>query len=170
MEAAGKVKILSAGAITAKLRRMAYEIYERNFGQDAIVLVGIGPRGCYLADKLATYLGSISPLAIQRMDLEKTDKENGVSWADPSLAESLAEKTVLIVDDVLYSGKTMLAALSEIAGHGPSKIQVAVLIDRGHHLLPVKHDYVGMEIASSLKQYVSVEVDEALERAEAFIF
>jgi pyrimidine operon attenuation protein/uracil phosphoribosyltransferase len=74
------------------------------------------------------------------------------------------------VDDVLYSGATVLQALVLAAGLNPGRIQTAFLIDRGHHQYPLTHDYVGMEMATSLKQYISVEVDAVTQRAEAFIY
>ncbi|MBK9450329.1 MAG: phosphoribosyltransferase [Bacteroidetes bacterium] len=165
-----KVKILSAGAISAMLRRMAYEIYERNFAESTILLTGIGPRGGYLADRIQRHLNEISPLQVTRADLVKVADRNELAWETPVSVETLASGTILIVDDVLYSGGTVVQALILAADLRPAKIQTAFLIDRGHHLFPVTHDYVGMEMATSLKQYITVEVDPDTERAEAFIF
>jgi pyrimidine operon attenuation protein/uracil phosphoribosyltransferase len=163
-----KVKIISAGAIAAMLKRMAYEVFERNFGGERIVVAGIGPRGGYLADHLEAHLRAISPLDVERADLDKVG--DGLAWKGGKPAVALAGATLLIVDDVLYSGATLVQALGLAASHAPDKIQTAFLIDRGHHRFPVRHDFVGMVIATSLKQYVSVEVDAAHQRVEAFIF
>ena len=103
------------------------------------------------------------------MDLAKQEDGTGLYWAN-GMAQSLEGQTLLIVDDVLYSGATTLQALVKVAELKPDTIQTAFLIDRGHHHFPVRHDYVGMEMATSLKQYVSVEVDPQTLRAEAFIF
>lgn len=165
-----KVKILSAGAISAMLRRMAYEIYERNFAESTILLTGIGPRGGFLASRLQKHLAEISPLKVLRADLMKVSDSHQLAWESPIHPEGIASGTILIVDDVLYSGGTVVQALFLAAELRPAKIQTAFLIDRGHHLFPVTHDFVGMEMATSLKQYITVEVDTATERAEAFIF
>ncbi len=164
-----KIKILSSGAIAAMSRRMAYEIYERNFGVDRLVLAGIGPRGIYLADILEAHLREISNLALTRSDFQKLEND-ALGWKVQPDPQAMLEANVLIVDDVLYSGHTVVQALSLIAPMLPAKIQTAVLIDRGHHRFPVQGNYIGMEIATSLKQYVSVEIDIAQQRAEAFIF
>jgi pyrimidine operon attenuation protein/uracil phosphoribosyltransferase len=96
-------------------------------------------------------------------------KEDPMHWEEPG-AESVATgKVAIIVDDVLYSGLTVLNALTKLLPLKPSKIQVAVLIDRGHHHYPVTHDYVGMELATSLLQYVTVEVDEDQSKAAVYL-
>lgn len=169
METSTKVKILSSGAVAAMLRRMAYEIYEHNFQSQRLVMAGIGQRGGFLADRLEAHLREISPLHVVRMDLAKNEDGSGLQWLGDARS-ALEGETLLIVDDVLYSGATTLQALVLAAGLKPETIQTAFLIDRGHHHFPVRHDYVGMEMATSLKQYVSVEVDPQTLRAEAFIF
>jgi pyrimidine operon attenuation protein / uracil phosphoribosyltransferase len=163
-----KIKIISAGAISAMLRRIAFEIYERNFGAEQLILAGIGPRGAYLADLLEAHLGEISKLKLMRADFAKL--EHGLAWKAEPAPQGITNGTLLIVDDVLYSGNTIVKALALVAPLQPAKIQTAVLIDRGHHRFPIQGNYVGMEIATSLKQYVSVEVDTETQRAEAFIF
>ena len=165
-----KVKILSAGAIAAMLRRMAYEIYERNYGESTLVLAGIGARGAFLADRIAMHLEEISPLKVIRQDIQKPEGDQSLRWVEAPVAEALQGATVLLIDDVLYSGSTVMQALVLAIGFHPAKIQTLFLIDRGHHQYPVTHDYVGMEMATSLKQYISVEVDPLKLRAEAFIY
>lgn len=163
-----KVKILSAGAISAKLRRMAFEIFERNFVETELVLVSIGPRGSFLAKKLVEHLMEISTLKVQIIRLDKV--EDCLNWEQSGNISAIVGRKVLIVDDVLYSGKTMFSAVSKVLEAHPSGIQVAVLIDRGHRILPVSRDFVGMEMATSLKQYISMEFNQESSRAEAFIF
>lgn len=165
-----KVKILSAGAISAMLRRMAYEVYERNFSIPTLLVAGIGVRGGFIADRLQAHLEEISPLRVERLDFLKPEDGQRLQWKQTPAGAALAGSTLLIVDDVLYSGNTMLQALTMVAALNPAHIQAAVLIDRGHHQYPVTHDYVGMEMATSLKQYISVEVNTTTQRAEAFIF
>lgn len=161
---------MSAGAITAKLKRMAFEIYERNFKDEELVFVSIGPRGEYLSNRLAKHMVEISKLKIFQMRLHKADDAEDLSWQSTDSLDKLNGKTVVIVDDVLYSGKTMFTAIAEVLKGNPIGVQVAILIDRGHRILPVSHDFVGMEMATSLKQYISMEVDPNTARAEAFIF
>ena len=161
-----KVKILGGGAMMAKLRRMAYQIYEQNFAETGLVLCGIGPRGAFLAKILQAHLREISPLEV---DLLRLAKEDPMHWEEPGAATVATGKVAIIVDDVLYSGLTVLNALTMLLPLKPSKIQVAVLIDRGHHHYPVTHDYVGMELATSLLQYVTVEVDEDQSKAAVYL-
>ena len=163
-----KVKILSAGATTAMLRRMAYEIYERNFATDRLVLGGIGPRGCFVADVLQRHLAEISPLKLTRCDFVKL--EQGLAWEQAPQMAAITDSTFLIVDDVLYTGSTIVHALAMLTSLSPATVRTAVLIDRGHHRFPVQANYVGMEIATSLKQYVSVEINLETRRAEGFIY
>lgn len=163
-----KVKILSAGAITAMLRRMAFEIYERNFDTDRLVLGGIGPRGCFVADILEKHLAEISPLKLMRCDFVKL--EQGLGWQNAPQPSDIADAAFLIVDDVLYSGRTIVHALAMLAPLAPARVRTGVLIDRGHHRFPVQANYVGMEIATSLKQYVNVEINLETQRAEGYIY
>jgi pyrimidine operon attenuation protein / uracil phosphoribosyltransferase len=162
-----KVKILGGGAMLAKLRRMAYQIYEKNFTETELVLCGVGPRGAFLAAILQQQLQEISPLHVHILHLVK---EQPVHWQDPEATPIATGKVAIIVDDVLYSGLTILNALTQLLPLQPSKVQVAVLIDRGHHHYPVTHDYVGMVLATSLRQYVSVEVDEDQSKAAVYLY
>jgi pyrimidine operon attenuation protein/uracil phosphoribosyltransferase len=115
-------------------------------------------------------LTEISPLTVLRADLVKVADSDQLAWESPTQARSITDSPVLIVDDVLYSGSTVVQALFLAYALKPIKIQTAFLIDRGHRQFPVTHDYVGMEMATSLKQYITVDVDPVTERAEAFIF
>lgn len=163
-----KVKILGASAVKAKLKRMAYEVYEANFGKDSLVIVGIDKRGGFLAKCIAELLKEISPLAVE-MTFAKKIGGGRVRLEGEKLSNVLTGKTVLVVDDVLYSGHTMLNAVAEVLSYSPAKVQTAVLIDRGHRNVPVTHDFVGMLLATSLKQHVSVEVQESKASATAYL-
>lgn len=164
-QAADKVKILGGSATKAKLRRIAYEIYEANFREQQLVLVGIDLRGGFLARQLQRLLSEISPLKVDLLSAKKT----GEGIALESTA-GIADATIVVVDDVLYSGRTMFLTIAEVMRHAPAKVQTAVLIDRGHRSVPVTHDFVGMVLATSLKQYVDVEVDAVKEKAAAYLF
>ncbi|MEM7035552.1 MAG: phosphoribosyltransferase family protein [Bacteroidota bacterium] len=165
-----KVKILGATAVDAKLRRIAYEIYERSFGREEIVIIGIGKRGGYVADRLEGMLAEVAPLKVLRLAAVKAAEGDGITLDGDDVAGTIQGRLALVVDDVLYSGRTMFHALAAVMEHGPEMVQTAVLIDRGHRNLPVTHDYVGMVLATSLKQYVSVEIAENEKKAVAYVF
>ena len=116
-EAAHKVKILGAKAVKAKLRRMAYEIYERNYERDRLVIIGIGGRGGYLSRQLSDILREISPIKVERFDLDK-NIEDELSL-DPGSRSIIPGQSVLIVDDVLYSGLTMFHAVAMVMQYNP---------------------------------------------------
>lgn len=163
-----KVRILDQPAIVAKLKRMAFEIYEKNFGKKELIMVGMDERGGYLAQELKSLLERISPLKVTfvqaRKDLESYDVT--LEGVDGSV---LKNQIVFLVDDVLYSGITMVSALTTVMEFAPRKVRIAVLIDRGHRSFPVSPDFVGLELATTLKQHVSVEVEEENEKIEAFL-
>lgn len=148
-----KIKILGNSAIHAKLDRMAWEIYESNYAEQEVFLVGVDERGGFIAKELAARLISISPLRISVLSATKTPE--GIQLQTP---EKLTGKVALIVDDVLYSGTTFFNVLTSVMQQKPMKVQTAALIDRGHRILPVSADFVGMDMATTLKQHVSVEM------------
>lgn len=165
---ADKVKILGASAVKARLRRMAYQIYESNFGQERILIVGIDKRGGFLARQIADLLTEISPLRIDFTSALKVQGDQAIQL-DEQAPELIKGCPVVVVDDVLYSGKTLFLAIAEVFAHAPKRIQTAVLIDRGHRNLPVTHDFVGMLLATSLKQHVSVEISSSDSSATAYL-
>lgn len=166
---AEKVRIIHHHAIQAKLRRMAYQIYEKNYEEQELVFVGINTRGGYIAQRLIQLLKEISPLNLQFLHVEKNEMGNGVVLNADEVAPTVKDKTVIVVDDVLYSGGTMLSAVSQLMEYHPAKIRIAVLIDRGHRNYPLSPDYLGMDLATTLKQHVSVEVAEDESKVEAFL-
>lgn len=163
-----RVKILGAKAVKAKLRRMAYEIFEKNYDEEGLVMIGMGKRGGYLSSQLADLLHEISPLQVSLIRAVKSDSREGV--LPEETANAIPGRPVIIVDDVLYSGLTMFQALAAVMELKPAKVQIAVLIDRGHRNIPVSHDFVGVELATSLQQYVSVEIAEDEHKAVAYLF
>lgn len=164
-----KVRILDHPSVMAKLKRMAFQIYEKNFETDELVFAGVDRRGGHLAKVLIGLLNEISPLSIQYVSFSRKS-EGAEIQPDPSFSkESVSGKTVVLVDDVLYSGKTMMQALSFVNELEPAAVRVAVLIDRGHHNYPLTPDYMGLDLATTLRQHVSVEVSEQGELIEAFL-
>jgi len=163
-----RTKILNHTAIQASLKRMAFEIYEKNFGLKEILVVGVDFRGTYVARELIRNLESISDLEVVFIhaprngeDLPAIDRER---WD-----ARIKGKTLILVDDVLYSGRTLFSALAQVVDMEPEGVQVAVLIDRGHRALPIAPDFKGLDLATTLKQHVSVEISASEDRAEAFL-
>lgn len=164
--ATDKVKILDAADAKAKIKRMAYEIYESNFGSSELVVVGLNQRGAFLADLLSEQLENISPLKVARLNAHR---EQETVRIEGNPAEAIKACPVVVVDDVLYSGKTLFLAVAAVMAHQPKRVQTAVLIDRGHRSLPVTHDFVGMLLATTLQQHVSVEIAEEQTSAIAYV-
>ncbi|WP_047810929.1 MULTISPECIES: bifunctional pyr operon transcriptional regulator/uracil phosphoribosyltransferase PyrR [Desulfosporosinus] len=174
MEGTVKSKILDADGIRRAVIRIAHEIVEKNKGTDKLILVGIRRRGVPLAERIQKYIlefeGVQLPLGIlditlYRDDLSTIDVQPVVHETDVPV--SIEGKTVILIDDVLYTGRTARAALDATMDLGrPERIQLAVLVDRGHRELPIRADYVGKNLPTSRREIVAVclqEVDEAEE-------
>ncbi len=161
-------KIMDAETLRRTLMRLAHEILEKNKGMDQLCLIGIRTRGSVLADRLQCCLKDIEgkdvPLGVLDITLYRDDLTS--VGAQPILRETLidfdiTEKKVILVDDVLFTGRTIRAALDALTDLGrPSQIQLAVLIDRGHRELPIRADYAGKNIPTSLQQDVKVLLRE----------
>lgn len=158
--------LLTAADIGRTLDRIAHQILERTGGADHVVLVGIPTRGVVLARRLAERLGAFAgarfPVGSLDITLYRDDLRHRPPRAleETSLpAEGIDGATVVLVDDVLYSGRTVRAALDALRDHGrPEVVQLAVLIDRGHRRLPIRADYVGKNIPTALADDVAVKV------------
>jgi pyrimidine operon attenuation protein/uracil phosphoribosyltransferase len=163
-----KAQILDREGIRRSLTRIAHEIIERNKGIDNLVLVGIRRRGVPLAERLAVRIKEIEKrlppvgildITLYRDDLTTLAYQPLVRSTEISLPVS--GKTVVLVDDVIYTGRTVRAALDAIMDLGrPRVIQLAVLVDRGHRELPIRADYVGKNVPTSSKEVVSVRLQE----------
>jgi pyrimidine operon attenuation protein/uracil phosphoribosyltransferase len=159
--------ILNAAAVQRALTRIAHEIAERNESGADVVLVGIQRGGAPLAERLATALGSIlgQPVPIGRLDVnmhrDDLDHRAAPQIHPTEIPFDVTGKTVVFVDDVLFSGRTIRAAMDALNDFGrPKRIQLAVLIDRGHRELPIKADFVGKNVPTSLAEKVRVRVGE----------
>jgi pyrimidine operon attenuation protein/uracil phosphoribosyltransferase len=160
-----KTPILDAEMVEARLRRMAFEVYEQNFEETEIVVLGISERGGFIAKRIVDTLGEISSLEIlyaqAELDKEVRQGRAGLMQASFSEEPSFFEgKVVLVVDDVLYSGNTLLNVIAPLLSFDPKKIQTAVLIDRGHRSMPIFSNIVGTQLATTLQDHVMFEVDE----------
>jgi len=164
-----KAKILDAEALGRTLKRMAHEIIEHNKGTQDLVIVGVRTRGAHLAQRLAGLIAEISgaapPVGILDITLYRDDLSSIAQQPVVHKTEinfDIEDKKVVLVDDVLYTGRTVRAALDEIIDFGrPQFIQLAVLVDRGHRELPIRADYVGKNIPTSTKETVEVRLAES---------
>lgn len=160
--------VLEAQDIARVLTRIAHEIVERAKGADDVVLLGIPTRGVYLARRLAAKLEEITGTKIPVGSLDITMYRDDLRMK-PARAigrteipgDDLDGRLVVLVDDVLFSGRTIRAALDALGDLGrPRAVQLAVLVDRGHRELPIRADYVGKNLPTSLRETVKVQLQE----------
>jgi pyrimidine operon attenuation protein / uracil phosphoribosyltransferase len=171
--------VMDAERMSRSLARIAHEILERNRGVEELAFVGIRTRGVPLAKRLAHSVGEISkseiPTGALDITLYRDDLMRHAVGAQPFVRRteipfSIDEKRILLVDDVLYTGRTIRAALDALIEFGrPRAIQLVVLVDRGHRELPIKADYVGKNLPTSLSQSVQVHLVEIDGRDEVEI-
>ncbi|MGH2347939.1 MAG: bifunctional pyr operon transcriptional regulator/uracil phosphoribosyltransferase PyrR [bacterium] len=160
-----KAKVMDADAMRRALARMAHEILERNRTAETLAIVGIQTRGAPLAARLGAAIGSIEGTAIPVAALDVTPyrDDRGPSSVTPlvRLPFDVHTHTLVLVDDVLFTGRTVRAALDALTDLGrPAHIQLAVLIDRGHRELPIRPDYVGKNLPTSSREHVAVRLRE----------
>ncbi|RYD56077.1 MAG: phosphoribosyltransferase [Sphingobacteriales bacterium] len=152
-----RVLILDNERITHKLRRMAYQIWEHNSNESSVTLAGIQGSGEVVAQNLANYLRDISPLQVDVVTL-KINKKQPLS-EEPSFEGDITGRSVVLVDDVANSGKTLLYGLKPLLNHEPTRIMIAVLVDRKHKSFPVSADIVGHTVATTLQEHIEVETE-----------
>jgi pyrimidine operon attenuation protein / uracil phosphoribosyltransferase len=159
--------ILDATQIKQKIRRMAFEIYEHNFDVKNLIVAGIEGHGYTLARLLVEQLESISPLAIRlvKVSLDKTAPQQSEIVLDCDLKE-IRKKVIILVDDVLNTGRTFAYGMKPFLNTEVKKIETAVLVNRSHTLFPVYPQYTGYELATTLKEHVEVR----LERNDAGVY
>jgi len=149
--------ILNAEQIRQKIRRIAFQIYETNFEESALLLAGIAGEGYVLAQALARDLSQIAPFSVElcELRLDKSQPAQPAVTPDHAVAD-LAEKVVIVIDDVLYTGRTLAFSLQPFLAVPVRKLQVAVLVDRNHPRYPVAADYKGYELSTTLTDHVDV--------------
>jgi len=163
-----KAQIMDAQGIARALTRIAHEIIERNKGVDDVALIGIRRRGVPLAERLAARIKDIEGKAVSVGYLDITLYRDDLTRLDyhPQLYHTrvdfpVTDKHIILVDDVLYTGRTVRAAMDAIMDLGrPRTIQLATLVDRGHRELPIRCDYVGKNVPTSGREIVSVHIEE----------
>lgn len=163
-----KAQIMDEAAINRALVRIAHEIIEKNQGMEGVHLVGIQRRGVVLAKKIAKIIGEVEgscgdigilDITLYRDDLSMLSEHPQINGSD--IGFSITGKKIVIIDDVLYTGRTVRAAIDALMDMGrPSSIQLGVLIDRGHRELPIRADYVGKNVPTSKDELVHACVGE----------
>jgi pyrimidine operon attenuation protein/uracil phosphoribosyltransferase len=169
------VLIMDAEAIRGALRRIAHEIVERNPQLTHVVLAGIPSRGVEIAQRIAAFIDEIEKVHVETgvIDVAMHRDDVGTRSELPIVRESklplpLEERAVIVVDDVLYTGRTVRAAMDAINSFGrPARIQLAVLIDRGHRELPIRPDYVGKNLPTETREQIQVRLQETDNEADA---
>ena len=156
-----KTRILSHQKIVQKVNRIAYQIYEDNYDQKEIIIAGIAQNGYTLARLISHKLKEISPIKIKLVEL-KVNKKNPIdNEIDFELTtDDIKNKSIILVDDVQNSGRTMIYGLQPFLKAPIKKLSIAVLVDRSHKRFPVKADYVGISLATTLKEHVEVKFDD----------
>ncbi|MCI5605732.1 MAG: bifunctional pyr operon transcriptional regulator/uracil phosphoribosyltransferase PyrR [Clostridia bacterium] len=163
-----KTVLMDSATVSRSISRIAYEIVERNKGTDNLVVIGIQTKGVSLARKIIQKIQEIEGIKLPlgnlditfyRDDLTRLNTHPVVKGND--IAFPIEDKRIILVDDVLYSGRTIRAAIEELFDMGrPAKIELAVLIDRGNHELPIKADYIGRSVPTARNEYINVLINE----------
>ncbi len=152
-----RVLILEKERIAYKLRRMAYEIWERNSDEKEIILIGINGGGKILADNLSALIKEISPLMVITIPLKINKKKLPGNIIDPGA--DLTGRTVVLVDDVVNSGRTIIYSLRSLLAYDLKKLMIAVLVDRKHKSFPIASDIVGHTVATTLQDHIEMETE-----------
>jgi len=160
------VRIMDAEAIRRALRRIAHEIIEQNADLKSVVLAGIPLRGVEVAHRLAEFIRDVAKIDIETgtIDVAMHRDDVGTRAELPMVHASklplpLEHRTVIIVDDVLFTGRTVRAAMDAISSFGrPARIQLAALVDRGHRELPIRADYVGKNLPTATREQIQVRL------------
>ena len=167
-----KAQLMDDKAIGRAITRISHEIIERNKGIEDVVLVGIKTRGVPIADRISKKIEQIEgskintgqiDITLYRDDLKEVNADPVINGSN--IKFDINDKVVVLVDDVLYTGRTVRAALDAIMDIGrPKSIQLAVLVDRGHRELPIRADYVGKNVPTSKNEIISVMLEEVDEQ------
>ncbi len=160
-----KAQIMDEGTVTRALKRISHEILEKNGGAENLYIVGVKRRGIPLAEIIAKNIQQIEGKAVEVGSVDITLYRDDLTEISPSPVlgntslKDVVGKSVILVDDVLYTGRTARAALEAVLACGrPANIQLAVLVDRGHRELPIRGDYVGKNVPTSNSEMIAVKV------------
>ena len=162
-----KTLLMDGMAVTRAVKRISHEIIERNNGVDNLVLVGVKTRGVPLAEMIRDNILSLEGknITVEKIDItlyrdDLSELSEAPKVVSDTITTDIKAKNVILCDDVLYTGRTVRAAIDAIMKHGrPSSIQLAILIDRGHRELPIRADFVGKNVPTSHDELVTVSFD-----------
>lgn len=157
----GKTQILGDAQVKQILKRLAYQVYEKNFNEKELIIAGVEGRGSRVAEMLCSELASICKIRLHTTEivLDKSNpQEKQVILSDPSV--KAAGKVAIVVDDVLNTGKTLLYALIPFVKDKSAKIQTLVLVDRNHKTFPVAADYIGTQLSTTLQEHIEVNIEK----------
>ena len=163
-----KAKLMDEKAIARAITRISHEIIEKNKGIEDVILIGIKTRGIPIANRIANRIEQIEGKKVSTGEMDITSYRDDLKKLQPdpiingtNIKFDINEKTVVLVDDVLYTGRTVRSALNALMDVGrPKSIQLAVLVDRGHRELPIRADYVGKNVPTSKSEIISVKLIE----------
>ena len=163
-----KAQLMDEKAMARAITRISHEIIEKNKGIEDLVLVGVKTRGIPLAQRVQLKIEEIEGKLLPVGDIDISRYRDDISerrvegnLSDDNTSFDIDKKTVVLIDDVLYTGRTVRAALDYIIDNGrPKAIQLAVLVDRGHRELPIRADYVGKNVPTSKNEFISVKLSE----------
>ncbi|MCK5032528.1 MAG: bifunctional pyr operon transcriptional regulator/uracil phosphoribosyltransferase PyrR [Calditrichia bacterium] len=163
-----KAKLITSDDYKRIITRLAHEIIEKNRGIDDLVIIGLRTRGAFIADRILQKIKEIEgtdvPTGYLDVTLYRDDFRTRLKQPDVQVTNipfQIDEKIIVLVDDVLFTGRTIRAALDALMDYGrPAKIMLAVLIDRGHRELPIKADFVGKNVPTSIGEEVRVKINE----------
>src|SRR5688572_4860163 len=151
--------ILDEGTAARKLHRMAYEILENNLDEQELILAGIRDSGSVIARSIQQLLQQIGGMKTEIIDISLDKKNPGEITLSKTM--DFTNKVIVVIDDVANSGKTMLYAMKPFLAFQPKKIQTLALVERTHKKYPVKTDYVGLSVATTLQEHIYVDVENA---------
>ncbi|MFI5164763.1 MAG: phosphoribosyltransferase family protein [Bacteroidia bacterium] len=154
-----KTLILNARQIQQRIDRIAYQIYENNYLEKEIIIAGIAKNGYELAERISAKLQEISPIKIKLAEIVVNKKDPLKEKVKVNLPEKeLRGKVVIVVDDVLESARTMMYGIDPFLKYSVKRLITVVLVDRDHHSFPVKADYVGISLATTMQEHISVDL------------
>ena len=152
--------VLDSIDINNKIKRISFEILEKNFDENEIFLLGVLPNGKYLSNKISEFLTQFSKIKLNSHFIEIEKLSKSIIKISPSLnSEMVNNKVIIIIDDVMNSGGTLMCSINEMLKFKPKKIQIAVLIERYYKNFPLNPDYKGLELSTSENEHVEVILD-----------
>ena len=155
-----KTLVLNKRQLAQKIDRLAWQIYEQNYKEKEIIIAGIANRGVLIAKRIAEKLAKISTLKLTLATI-KLDKDNPYNEIEVDInKKEYKDKVLILVDDVLNSGKTLMYGAKYFLSVPLKKLSTTVLVDRNHNRFPIKADFVGLSLSTTLKEHISVELEK----------